>query len=144
MNTCLACLFGFAVGFSTVQAQQRTVAPRAQPPNAYEPVADTPGWPRVLLIGDSISEGYTVPVRRLLQGKANVHRIPQNGGPARTAGQKLDEWLGTQKWDVIHFNWGLHDLMVFPSSTKDPAQEEKERLADYEKNLRLLVARLKQ
>ena len=37
--------------------------------------------PRVLLIGDSISIGYTVAVRSLLKGKANVHRIPENGGP---------------------------------------------------------------
>ena len=43
-----------------------------------------PGLPRVLLIGDSISIGYTLPVRELLQGKANVHRIPANGGPTTT------------------------------------------------------------
>ena len=22
----------------------------------------------------------------------------------------IDEWLGDDPWDVIHFNWGLHDL----------------------------------
>jgi hypothetical protein len=45
----------------------------------FDPVTDDPRLPRVLLIGDSISIGYTLPVRRLLEGKANVHRIPVNG-----------------------------------------------------------------
>ena len=43
-----------------------------------------PGLPRVLLIGDSISIGYTLEVRKLLAGKANLHRIAENGGPTRT------------------------------------------------------------
>ena len=46
---------------------------------AFAPVIDNPELPRVLLIGDSISIGYTVPVRNALAGKANVHRIPENG-----------------------------------------------------------------
>ena len=46
---------------------------------AFAPVTDQPGLPRVLLIGDSISIGYTMTVRQELAGKANVHRIPENG-----------------------------------------------------------------
>ena len=41
-------------------------------------ITDEPGLPRVLIIGDSISMGYTLPVRELLRGKANLHRIPMN------------------------------------------------------------------
>ena len=44
-------------------------------------VVEDPQLPRVLLIGDSISIGYTIPVRKELAGKANVLRIPANGGP---------------------------------------------------------------
>src|SRR5690606_17517915 len=47
---------------------------------AVQPINDTPGLPRVLLIGDSISIGYTLHVRELLAGKANVHRVPVNCG----------------------------------------------------------------
>ncbi|OGV66960.1 MAG: G-D-S-L family lipolytic protein [Lentisphaerae bacterium RIFOXYB12_FULL_65_16] len=65
--------------------------------------------PRVLLIGDSISRGYTVPTRHVLAGKVNVHRAPENCGPTATAMQKLDLWLGDRNWDVIHFNFGIHD-----------------------------------
>ena len=44
----------------------------------FKQIEDVKGLPRVLLIGDSISIGYTLPVRNLLYGKANVHRPPVN------------------------------------------------------------------
>lgn len=55
----------------------------ATPNPAYREIKDAPGLPRVLLIGDSISIGYTEPVRMELAGKANVHRIPTNGSDRR-------------------------------------------------------------
>ncbi len=105
--------------------------------NVFKDVPDEPGLPRVLLIGDSISMGYTQPVRALLAGKANVHRIPENGGPTSRGVEKLDQWLGTGHWDVIHFNFGLHDLRIMETGTYQVS------LADYEANLRKIVARLK-
>jgi len=104
---------------------------------AFENIVDDPKLPRVLLIGDSISIGYTVPVRELLKGKANVHRIPGNGGPTTNGLANLKKWLDDRKWDVIHFNWGLHDLKFMPDGTRQVAPE------DYEKNLRELVRQLK-
>jgi lysophospholipase L1-like esterase len=77
--------------------------------NAWDYVADDPKLPRVLLIGDSVSRGYTEAVRAALMGKANVHRAPANCGPTATGLKKLDVWLGEGKWDVIHFNFGIHD-----------------------------------
>src|SRR2546423_11384575 len=79
---------------------------------AFAPVIDQPGLARVLLIGDSISIGYTATVRKELAGKANVHRIPENGADTANGLKKIDDWLGDGRWDVIHFNWGLHDLKV--------------------------------
>ncbi len=140
----LLCLLFLMASLVAAEAQSRPSAPRAQPGNAYEAVVEVPGLPRVLLIGDSISEGYTLPVRKLLQGRANVLRIPENGGPTKAGLAKLDQWLGTGKWDVIHFNWGLHDLMTFPDPKAEPEQPEKDQLARYEANLRVLVTRLKQ
>ena len=101
------------------------------------PVVDDPKLPRVLLIGDSISIGYTAPVRDLLKGKANVHRNPGNGGPTTNGLANLKKWLDSGKWDVIHFNWGLHDLK-FMSDGKRQVDTEA-----YEKNLRELVRQLK-
>ncbi len=79
-------------------------------PAAFVPITDDPGLPRVLLLGDSISIGYTLPVRERLLGRANVHRPPANCGPSSLGLERLDEWVGQRPWDVIHFNWGLHDL----------------------------------
>jgi acyl-CoA thioesterase-1 len=53
---------------------------KAKPaPNpSLAPVDDVAGLRRVLLIGDSVSIGYTLPTRELLKGKANVHRPSTN------------------------------------------------------------------
>ena len=105
--------------------------------DALAAIEDQPALPRVLLIGDSISIGYTPPVRELLKGKANVHRIPTNGGPTKNGTANIEKWLGAGKWDVIHFNWGIHDLRFMPDGKRQVEPE------DYEKNLRALVARMK-
>ncbi|QDT91007.1 SGNH/GDSL hydrolase family protein [Gimesia algae] len=96
---------------------------------AWDYVADDPNLPRVLLIGDSVSRGYTQAARKALKGKANVHRAPANCGPTATGLKKLDVWLGDGNWDVIHFNFGIHDR-------RTPA-------ADYEQRLDEIVKRLK-
>src|SRR5436309_269245 len=93
---------------SLLATAQQPAQPKVDP--VLAPIQDKEGLPRVLLIGDSISMGYTLPVRKLLDGKANVHRIPENGGPTTTGLAQIDRWLGDGKWDVIHFNWGLHDI----------------------------------
>ncbi|MGV3660918.1 MAG: SGNH/GDSL hydrolase family protein [Prosthecobacter sp.] len=113
------------------KAPAKAKAP-AKPHPSLVKVEDVPGLPRVLIIGDSISMGYTLDVREMLKGKANVHRIPTNGGPTIRGIESIKDWLGTSKWDVIHFNWGLHDLKYI----NDKPQVS---LADYEKNLTELV-----
>jgi arylsulfatase len=118
----------------TEKTPKKAAAKKANP--SLEKITDVPGLPRVLLIGDSISIGYTLPVRKLLDGKANVHRIPVNGGPTTNGVTNLKKWLGDGKWDVIHFNWGLHDLKLIDGKHQVPIDE-------YEKNLRELVTQMK-
>jgi lysophospholipase L1-like esterase len=113
---------------------------------SFAPVDDVPGLPHVLIIGDSISMGYTIPVRELLAGKANIHRPPANCGDTARGLKNLDKWLGDRKWDVIHFNFGLHDLKYLDANGKyvDPSEGKQVALPDvYEKNLQELVTRLK-
>jgi hypothetical protein len=100
-------------------------------------LTDDPSLPRILLIGDSISMGYTIPVRAALNGKANVYRPSENCGPTTRGLEKLDEWLGKGHWEVIHFNFGLHDLKLVEG--KHLVSPE-----NYEKNLRVIVKRLQQ
>ncbi|RFC46180.1 MAG: GDSL-like Lipase/Acylhydrolase family protein [Verrucomicrobia bacterium] len=96
--------------------------------NAWDFVVDAPGLPRVLLIGDSVSRGYTQAVRAALAGKMNVHRAPENCGPPANGLKKIEVWLGEGKWDVIHFNFGIHD--------------KNTPLADYKQRLEQLVERM--
>jgi acyl-CoA thioesterase-1 len=102
---------------------------------AFAYVQEDPALPRVLLIGDSISIGYTAAVRELLKGKANVLRIPTNGGPTTNGVSSLKEWLEPGRWDVIHFNWGLHDIKRMKDGKTDITGEWQVNAAQYEKNL---------
>lgn len=77
--------------------------------NAWDYVEDDSKLPRVLIIGDSVSRGYTLAARNYLAGKANVHRAPENCGGVSRGMSKIEVWLGDGKWDVIHFNFGIHD-----------------------------------
>jgi hypothetical protein len=120
-------------------------APAKPSDPALVDVPDVPGLPRVLLIGDSISIGYTLPVRAKLAGRANVHRPPENCGDTARGLKSLDRWLGTDRWDVIHFNFGLHDLKYLDAHGKYVPPENGKQVAPpavYEANLRQLVARL--
>ena len=133
--------------------KKKAAAPKSHPKkarsNPMTPISDDPSLPRVLLIGDSISIGYTLPVRELLKGKANVHRPPTNCASTRHGIKSLDAWLGDEKWDLIHFNWGLHDLkFVAPGTEKladqnDPKNARQVSPEEYEKNLNELVVRVK-
>ncbi len=151
MNPAITCGIALLTAAVVGHAAEKKAAPKSKksaPNPAFTKIEDVPGLPRVLLIGDSISIGYTVPVRDLLKGKANVHRIPVNGGPTLNGLKHLDAWLGTSRWDVIHFNWGLHDLkymgptndnLVSPTS---PGSRQQVPLPEYERNLKQLVDRL--
>lgn len=144
------CLFPFA---NLRAAPESGSAVEKQKGLSWQFQAD-PSLPNVLLLGDSISIGYTLPVRAMLKGKANVYRPltadgknPQNcaGTTAGLAG--IDRWLAGHKWAVIHFNWGLHDLkhVTQPGDGKnsnrpgDPVQASVEQ---YSKNLEVLVGKL--
>ena len=76
-------------GGAARKGKPQAEAPKARPKKkvipAFEPFQGKPGLPNVLLIGDSISMGYTLPVRKLLSGEANVHRPLTNCGPTTTA-----------------------------------------------------------
>jgi lysophospholipase L1-like esterase len=106
--------------------------------------------PRVLIIGDSISLGYTPHVVQMLKGKAIVKHNPGNAQHTSTGLKKLDAWIGKEKWDVIHFNWGLWDLCYRNPTSKNQGRRDKvggkltTSVEDFEKNLDKLTARLKQ
>ena len=104
--------------------------------NPFDNPVDNPDLPRVLIIGDSISIGYTPRVRKLLQNKANVHRPATNCRWSAFGEENIDLWIGESKWDLIHFNFGLWDWYGWK-------QEQKATPSSYAKNLDGIVRKLK-
>ncbi len=121
----------------SVDAKMPTPNPEYRPP-----------VPRVLLIGDSIAQGYAPGVKTLLKGKADVHTIPMNGGATSRGLERLEAWVGNGEWDAIHFNWGLHDLCYRRDGAPAYGNRDKQSgvltttLLEYERNLSTLAARL--
>ena len=109
--------------------------------------------PNVLILGDSISIGYTPFVTKMLANSANVFRpVDDDGKPENCEGttkgvKNIDRWLGDTQWDVIHFNFGLHDIKhVDPATGENSSNPEHPHQADlkqYEKNLKKIVKELK-
>jgi uncharacterized sulfatase len=112
------------------------------------------GKPRVLILGDSISIGYTPFVQKALAEEASVFRPMKNGKPENCAGtdrglKSIDRWLKMQagQWDVIHVNFGLHDLQhVDPMSgagSQNPNDPLQSNPQDYEKQLDTILIKAK-
>ena len=75
--------------------------------------------PKILIIGDSISSGYFPLVQKNLIGKAKVFQptySEKNGkikgccGGTSQGVKEIEIFLSDTKWDIIHFNFGLHDI----------------------------------
>ena len=123
------------------------IAKTVKPENpALVDVPDVPGLPRVMLIGDSISIGYTLKTRELLKGLANVHRPRGNCGDTARGLANLDQMLGKEHWDVIHFNYGLHDLKYLDAKGAYVPPDKGKQVSPpelYRKQLRTITQRLK-
>jgi lysophospholipase L1-like esterase len=102
------------------QATQHRRAPASTPPlnihreaiewtDVWMPNTNKSDLPRVMLIGDSITRGYYAGVEEKLKGKAYVARYTTSkaiGDPALLA--EITTFLTQQKFDVVHFNIGMH------------------------------------
>lgn len=109
--------------------------------------------PKVLILGDSISIGYTPFVKAMLADKALIYRpLLEDGKDENCAGTtygltRIDAWLAAeQKWDLIHVNFGLHDLKqvdpITGENSKNPDDPQQAPLKQYKKNLLRIVKKL--
>ena len=82
-----------------------------------------------------------------LAGKANVLHNRGNAEGTNLELEKLKEWLGDTKWDVIDFNWGLQDMKSLKAETGEnsnaPNEPQQADLETYTANLEVLVKQLK-
>lgn len=105
--------------------------------------------PKILIIGDSISIGYTPYVKKHFEGKAEVFHNPGNAQHTATGFQKIEEWIGEEDWDIIQINWGLWDLCYRHPDSKIQGNRDKINgeifvsVEGYEKNLDSIVQLIK-
>ncbi len=102
--------------------------------------------PQVLIIGDSISIGYFKPLQEKLKDVAVISHNQGNAQHTANGLKKLNEWLGDTRWDVIHFNHGLHDLKYIDARGRNTSVETGKQqipVDQYERNLDEMVKQLK-
>ena len=101
---------------------------------------------KILIIGDSISIGYTPFIAKHFTDKAIISHNPGNAQHTGTGLEKIDEWLGEEKWDIIQFNWGLWDLCYRHPDSKVQGNRDKENgeitysIDEYASNLDSIVS----
>ena len=79
--------------------------------NVWIPLANNSDLPRVLLIGNSITQGYYPVVETDLKGKAYVARYTTSRGIIDPVlYNEIKNLISYHKFDVIHFNNGLHGI----------------------------------
>ena len=111
--------------------------------------------PKLLIIGDSISGGYFPFVQDSLIGKAKVFQptyIDENGKTKGCCGgttqglKEIDFFLRNKKWDIIHFNFGLHDIKhidpVTGKNSKNLSHPHQASPEEYERNLIEIIKKL--
>ena len=92
--------------------------------NIWWDCANDPALPRVLLIGDSISCGYSPVVTKELQGKYHVDRL----GTSRSINdpvllQATEMMLKEYPYVAVHFNNGLHGFHLDGPAYADALNE---------------------
>ena len=104
--------------------------------------------PSLLIIGDSISLGYTPFVIENLTDKAAVFHNPGNAQHTGTGVEKIEEWVADGKWDIVQFNWGLWDLCYRHPDSKVQGNRDKENgkltytVDEYATNLDSIISTL--
>jgi len=105
--------------------------------------------PKILIIGDSISNGYMSFVVEYFSGKAMVSHNPGNAQHSGFGLQKIREWIAGEEWDIIQYNWGLHDLCYRSPESKVQGNRDKvngkitNSVEQYKTNLDSIVTILK-
>ncbi len=105
---------------------------------------------KILIIGDSISIGYTPFVKESLKDVAEVYHNPGNAQHTGKGLQYVEAWITAEDFDIIQFNWGLWDMCYRHPDSEVQGQRDKINGTvtfspeDYENQLRAIVKILKE
>lgn len=100
---------------------------------------------KILVIGDSISIGYTPHMKKRLSKIATVEHIGENAQTSTYGASRINDWIGDDTWDIIQFNWGLWDLQYKTPDNKDQKiyGQQLTTIREYKQNLESIVGVLK-
>jgi len=105
---------------------------------------------KVLFLSGPVQQAIVKAASKELQGQVQIKSAEFTANDSGSALANLDKLIGDEKWDLIYFNFGIGDLFY-----KDPKTREIRAMSknsggvrvstpeQYEKNLDLLVQRLK-
>lgn len=94
--------------------------------------------PRVLLVGDSITQGYQSEVRKLLDGVAYVDHIATSYAvDSKIYNTLIKNFAADSEYTLIHFNHGLHGIHMSKRTYKSRL---KKLLATLGKNSKIMLA----
>lgn len=101
----------------------------------------------ILLIGDSIRQGYDKYVKQALDGTANVYFPSENCRFAQYILRNLTEWKNHYQWpqmDVVHWNAGLWDTIeLFEDGTLSTPAHYEDTVKRINKRIRVLFPNAK-
>lgn len=104
--------------------------------------------PKILIIGDSISIGYTPFVQEKFGESALVMHNPGNAQHTGTGLENIEDWIGEENWDLIQINWGLWDLCYRNPESPESGNRDKVNgtltfsLEDYQANLDSIATKI--
>eukprot|EP00039_Didymoeca_costata_P023766 m.8171 g.8171 ORF g.8171 m.8171 type:complete len:310 (+) comp3850_c0_seq2:113-1042(+) len=94
----------------------------------YAPNPMVPGLKQWLMIGDSISGGVNAYIRahvNLTEEGIQLQHVPVNAANVWFGLHCLDTWAAeTDRWDVVTFNFGLHDLALDNERLEPPFYQQ--------------------
>lgn len=105
---------------------------------------------KILIIGDSISIGYTPFVESHFSDKATVKHNPGNAQHSSKGLANIKEWIGDEQWDVVQINWGLWDICYRHPDSKIKGHRDKvngsvtNTVEEYSANLDSIVSIIKE
>jgi hypothetical protein len=140
-----ACVMALLITPLSAQHKAIDFPPTDEIDPALVQVPEDQSLPRVLIMGDSISLGYTWEVRKILAGKANVQHPGVNCWSTGFALEHIRQWIGKKRWDVIYFNFGLHDLKYLNDKSEYVSPDKGKQVASvrqYQANLKSIVTTL--
>ena len=134
-------LFLIIISFNKLFAQEKLKRENIEWLDVWIPHTNETELPRVLLIGNSITKSYYKNVEEQLKGKAYVARMATSKSLGDTDLLKeLALVMNYHKFDVIHFNNGLHGWDYTDKEYSDAFPEFYKTIKKFAPNAKLIWA----